>query len=156
MKINLGCGGDIKEGWENIDQYFQADKSVKKMDARNLDYENDSAEEIYAAHLLEHIPYEQTLITLREWYRVLAPEGKITVIVPDLDMNCKNWLGKGPEKYLKDILKAFYGSQSREGQFHHAGFNFETLRDVMSEAGFKNIKETTRDHPNHLWVVATK
>ena len=81
LKLHLGCGPTKLEGWVNID--FDPDLNPDVVaDVRNLPYEEDSVEEIYASHLLEHFGYEEPV--LEEWHRVLKPGGNITVIVPDV------------------------------------------------------------------------
>jgi predicted SAM-dependent methyltransferase len=81
LKLNLGCGKDIREGYENIDisvcDAFEA--IVKQMDVRRLDYPDNSADEIVAIDVLEHIEFWEIRATLHEWWRVLKPDGKLII-----------------------------------------------------------------------------
>jgi predicted SAM-dependent methyltransferase len=76
IKLNLGCGTDIREGWINIDSYERSNGTVN-MDITKLTYENNYADEICARDVLEHVTHRKTMDVLREWYRVLKPGGKI-------------------------------------------------------------------------------
>lgn len=55
------------------------------MDARKLNYPNNSIDLIYSAHVLEHFPHGEVPIVLKEWHRVLKNGGKVIVVVPNFD-----------------------------------------------------------------------
>lgn len=95
MKLNLGCGNDIRRGYTNVD-FFLGKEAIDKwqhdrgVDLREVDlskfpwpFEDKSANEILMLDFLEHFPYDQTHEILREAYRVLSPGGIIHVQVPD-------------------------------------------------------------------------
>jgi predicted SAM-dependent methyltransferase len=80
MKLNLGCGKDIKEGYVNCDIYPFTDK-VRKVDFNStLPFATDSIEEIYMAHALEHA--KDVDYTMRELYRILKYGGILKIKVP--------------------------------------------------------------------------
>ena len=74
LKLHLGCGRRIKNGWINIDLSPQADITL---DIREpLPFLANSCAMIYSEHFLEHIDYpESTQLFLKECYRVLEPGG---------------------------------------------------------------------------------
>ena len=78
-KLNLGCGGNIKKGWINIDLYSDG-PDIVKMDVRKLEYPDGFAEEIWAQMVIEHISWKETDDVLKEWYRVLKKGGRILVV----------------------------------------------------------------------------
>ena len=83
-RLNLGCGPvhfDQNEGWVNID-FDSAYAPDVVADVRQLPFEDNSIEEVYASHLLEHFSYDEPV--LEEWFRVLAKNGNITIVVPDI------------------------------------------------------------------------
>lgn len=54
MKLHIGCGNQYREGWVNID----IDPSVKSDwcgDIQETPFSDDTFEEIYSFHVLEHI-----------------------------------------------------------------------------------------------------
>lgn len=94
MKLNLGCGTDIREGYVNVD-FRQTHPSVVNVDLSKLPwpFEDESADEILMLDFLEHFPYSQTNSILIECHRVLTPSGSITIQVPDASILCNVILG---------------------------------------------------------------
>lgn len=94
MRINIGPGPHYQEGWTNVDveqvrDIFRADVYVE--DPMVLPFEDDSADEFYLAHILEHIPWEDVPTYITEVYRVLKPGGKAIIIGPDLIRGLELW-----------------------------------------------------------------
>src|SRR3972149_4441120 len=90
IKLVLGCGPLpkhpmhyrwIDDSWIFTDLYPQ-NPQVVKMDARKINYPDESVDALYASHLLEHLSFTETLNVLKEWRRVLKPGGKLTINVP--------------------------------------------------------------------------
>lgn len=50
-----------------------------------LPYDDGSVERVYAGHMMEHMPQEEAVEVVREWYRVLQPGGVLTVVGPDVN-----------------------------------------------------------------------
>ena len=57
MKLNLGCGDLILEGYNNCDLYNP--KADTKCDVTKLPFGNESVEEILAQHIIEHFDFHQ-------------------------------------------------------------------------------------------------
>ena len=72
MKLNLGCGNDIREGYVNVD-FRKTHPSVLQVDLSKFPwpFENDSVDEILMLDFLEHFPYAQTKRVLLECHRIL-------------------------------------------------------------------------------------
>lgn len=89
MKINLGCGDEILEGYENYD-LFSNDKRVKKLDLNSLPlpFEDSSVDEIKIFHILEHLDINP-LEFIRDCRRILKPNGFLHVKLP----TCSNTVG---------------------------------------------------------------
>ena len=56
MKLNLGCGSKILNGYTNVDKfdYYKAD-SVHDLEKFPYPFKNDSVNEILLSHILEKI-----------------------------------------------------------------------------------------------------
>lgn len=91
LKLNLGCGGDLKEGYINIDLYeplFITNDGGRQFLGVNIMHINNyfaanSVDEILASHVFEHLThYEVTTLLFKLW-GILAPRGELTIITPD-------------------------------------------------------------------------
>lgn len=81
MKLNIGCGRDIKEGWRNVDAMALPGVEVWNL-TRRWPVEDGSVDEILASHVVEHFDQQERCYVMNEAHRVLKPGGKMTVIVP--------------------------------------------------------------------------
>lgn len=80
MKLNLGCGKDIKKGWLNCD-YLPGEGVDKVFDASEpFPFDANIFDEVLASHVLEHIQNWPDVIL--ECHRVLKPNGMLEVRVP--------------------------------------------------------------------------
>lgn len=137
MKLHIGCGKKYLPGYKHLDviPYEHVDFEC---DARKLDIiANESVTEIYACHILEHIERGEVVGVLREWYRVLKPKGIIRIAVPDFEAVVHEYLiGKD----LPRFLGLLYGGQTYDYNFHHAAFDFLSLKRLMENAGFSSVE----------------
>lgn len=108
IKLNLGAGGIDYKGFLSVDMYDA--RANIPMNITKLDFADNSASEIMASHVFEHLnPYHSVPI-LQEWLRVLKPGGKLSMEMPDIEALCKSFL-KETDYYKKmGILNAVYGS----------------------------------------------
>jgi predicted SAM-dependent methyltransferase len=147
-RLHLGCGGIHLDGWCNVDVY--PNPAVDVIDDIRLltSFRDNSAREIYACHVLEHFGHEEIPPILRRWHEVLAPGGALRISVPDLDkivqIYQKNWEhfqteGNSP------WIGLFYGGQLDPFDYHKTGFNFNWLRFLLRNAGFRQIEEYPSD-----------
>jgi len=162
MRLHLGCGRIFKKGWENIDLYSDM-PGVIKMDIKKLEYPDKCADEILAQMVIEHVPRMECVPTLKEWCRVLKPDGLITIATSDLDGMVRDWLDKGHQVevngQIKDYiynLRGIFGQQNEPGQFHYNGFDFNYLKICLEKAGFDRVTLMPPDHPHHLWATARR
>jgi ubiquinone/menaquinone biosynthesis C-methylase UbiE len=138
-RINLGAGSDIRKGWCNVD--IRPGEGIDVVsDGTNLPFDDNSANKIYASDVLEHIMYAKVAETLKEWYRVLAPKGTITLKVPSLSTIAMHYVRH--DIGCKEFVRLVYGGQ-QEGNIanaHKSGFDPQYLSLLMKKAGFKIAK----------------
>ncbi len=107
LKLNLGCGPHLPNGWVNVDYALGAwiaklpvfstinkifkiinlnwsDKIYLHDLRRKFPWEDNSVDVVYSSHTLEHLSKSDGRHFLRECYRVLKPNGIIRIVVPDL------------------------------------------------------------------------
>lgn len=109
MKLNLGCGNQVVDGWINVDYFLGArlvkipgfslfnsvfrmfdmewDKRILLHDLTTpLPWGDGEASAIYTSHTLEHLNKEDGSALVHEAHRVLSPGGILRIIVPDLNV----------------------------------------------------------------------
>ncbi len=81
MKLNLGCGTDIKPGYVNLDLVpLKGVDVVCNLDKPPLPFKDNQFEGIYCRHVLEHV--DNFLPLIEELYRISKPEGIIRIEAP--------------------------------------------------------------------------
>jgi SAM-dependent methyltransferase len=82
MKINLGSGGQPREGYVNVDSNPKSPKVsvVHDLDAYPWPFESDCADEVYISHCLEHLADRNR--AMKEIHRILKPGGVLHALVP--------------------------------------------------------------------------
>lgn len=109
VKVELGSGPCGKPGFFHVDA-VQEGNVDHRADIRDLDFlSNDSVDELYSAHAVEHISYTEIDKVLVEWYRVLKPGGRLTIKMPDLDFLCRAYVEgiHSPEETMIAIFGGF-------------------------------------------------
>jgi predicted SAM-dependent methyltransferase len=135
-------------------------------------FEDDSFDQIYASHVVEHFDYYNQLVeTLREWFRVLAPNGTLSVSVPDLDVLARLFVDRTllsvQDRFL--VMRMIFGGHIDKYDYHLVGLNEEFLTGYLQAAGFTDMRrvadfglfeDTSRlklkEVPISLNMVATK
>ena len=146
-RLNIGAGNYPLSGFINMDVYeFPGVDLI--CNALNLPMEDNSLDEIYMGHSLEHNTIKEARKILKECLRVLKPEGKIGIVVPEKDLTPKNMI-KG-DSFKGQPYKA-----------HHSYWTLKMLKDEVKKAGFENIEEINIDTYPHLvarphWQVGVK
>ena len=78
VKLNLGCGTDVREGYVNMDH--NPLPGVVLAASEFLPFKAHAFDEVYASHVLEHV--ENFEWTMGEIWRVLCHEGRLVAVVP--------------------------------------------------------------------------
>lgn len=138
MKLNLGCGGEHKKGYLNIDA-FDDTIADKIMSAINLELDDNSVEEILMSQLIEHFGIARTIFALSECFRVLVPSGKLIIETPDINTSFKIYLD-GEREDRKNILPWIYGVDI-PGMQHRFCFPEDLLEEELGKIGFTSIKK---------------
>lgn len=144
MTRRLHIGGTVaREGWEVLNA-IPAEWVDHVGRAEDLSrFADRTFAEVYASHVLEHLSYQSALpAALAEWHRVLAPDGRLMVSVPDLDTLCELYTSRdvlGPEQRFA-VMRMMFGGQVDPFDFHCVGLNEELLTSYLSGAGFSAIR----------------
>ncbi len=136
MKLNIGCGKKYDPNYCNIDLYEDL-VADKLMSAFNLEFDDNTCDEIKAIHIIEHLSFFETIYALSEFFRVLEPNGNLILETPDLEKTCHHYLKANGEQ-KKEILGWFFGIPHK-GLQHKICFPPFLLKELLSNAGFRSI-----------------
>jgi predicted SAM-dependent methyltransferase len=138
IKLNIGAGGDIKEGWRNMDIMFAPPDYIDI--TKPLPFDGNSVDFIYTSHTVEHTTTPDAVRFFAEALRVLKPEGTLRVAIPSADKIYD--LADGA--YLKWHGQSGFGDGSKRGAVrsilldhgHLSAWNHSVLEACLFAAGF--------------------
>jgi len=149
IKLAFGTGHiDMhKQGYINVDIRSFPHIDVQCDLSKKLPLKDDYADEILAHSLLEHFPmgdydniarpYANTIRILKEWIRVLKPEGVLILKVPNIKGLASCYLNNKIEIF--EFFNYLYGGQDYPENTHLAGFDTKTMQFCLHIAGFSHI-----------------
>ena len=151
VKLNLGCGSDVRPGWVNVDK-FPCDNQVVQADFPILPFASGYADEILLSHVLEHFGFKDGETLCAEMARVLKPGGVAHIEVPDIAWCAAQFLGAPePQSYTDPandyntqhkwglFAMSLWGDQHNEGLFHKWGYTAHRLCYLLQHVGFAEI-----------------
>lgn len=157
MKLNLGCGKYIYEGFDNLD-LGSNHPDVINQDITDLsNYPDGSVEEVIAFDVLEHFPLKDVLRVLAEWCRTIMPGGKIQIKTTSSEIIFDIHYQQAKQGIIswERFSQILYGSQTTPYMFHYVCFQFDWLKEMLEECGMENVKFIKRCNMCML-VEATK
>lgn len=81
VKLNLGCGKDIRPGWINVDKIeLDGVDIVHDLDMFPYPFDDNSVDYILMNHTLEHL--DDVVRVMEECHRILKPNGRLEIVVP--------------------------------------------------------------------------
>ncbi len=152
MRLHLGCGKrNFGKDWVHIDC---ADyPHIVSYDVKNLPFKDDSCELVYASHVMEYFDREEAILVLNEWRRVLKPNGKIRLAVPDFRAMATLYISG--KFNLQSFLGPLYGKMvpvSCGAIYHKTVYDFESLRLLMNEVGFRDVERYDWRETEHAHI----
>ncbi len=85
MKLNLGCGSKILNGYTNVDKFdYYNPNIVHDLEKFPYPFDENSVEEIILSHVLEHIGQDPDIFNeiIKEFYRICKNDAIINIAVP--------------------------------------------------------------------------
>ena len=150
MKFNVGCGWrDFGDDWVHVDggDYKHLDSDDIYLDK----YEVESADLIYASHVIEYFDREEVINLLNCWKEILKPGGILRVAVPDFSQMVSLYI-KGYNEYkLEDFLGPLYGKMEmgKETIYHRTAYDFNSLKTLLESVGMKEVKKYNWEETEH-------
>ena len=145
MKIHLACGRHVLDGWVNVDLVkhpsAKKDPELLGVNVDSLPFDDCSADEIMGIHIFEHFYQWEIPALLAEWSRVLKPNGKLILEMPDVVKAAKNLI-KDPQN-LQEAMYPLYGDCMLKDPLmcHKWGWTYQTIDPFLKDAGFSKMKE---------------
>ncbi|MFP4107123.1 MAG: class I SAM-dependent methyltransferase [Phycisphaerae bacterium] len=137
VRIHIGCGDTELPGFWNIDarplRHVHYVQSACPLDM----FDDESADLIYASHVLEHFSLQGAEQALAEWHRVLRPEGVLRLAVPDYGVLAEIYAQTGD---IRRIRGALMGGQNYPGNFHQSVYDERLLGDLLRSVGFEEVR----------------
>ena len=147
MKLNLGSGTGLSAKAFSTAGYVNIDRQTGG-EVYPLAYPDESAETVRASHVLEHLPWRQTLDAIRDWVRVLKPGGVLKIAVPDFEWIARQYLAEvdGDAECVPHLTAYLLGSQTDENDYHKAIFDRRGLKHGLELAGLVDVEEWPGDN----------
>jgi predicted SAM-dependent methyltransferase len=163
IKINIGCGLSGIRGWHNLDNSPTVTLSripvlnrllktptwprdVRRYDVRTgLPYRDGSVRCIYSSHTFEHFTQAESLGIARECHRVLAPDGILRIVVPDLQLIVRDYVADQTPRAAQTFLSRLSLDHSWQdflhpGSNHSQMFDARALVHMLHTAGFQRVE----------------
>jgi predicted SAM-dependent methyltransferase len=177
--LHIGCGPQRKasttqgfntDAWTelrlDIDESVQPDIVGTMTDMSAV--ADDSVDAIFSSHNIEHLYPHDVPLALKEFIRVLRPDGFAVITCPDLKPVCAlvaedrlvepaYQSAAGPIAPL-DIMYGHRASMARGNLYmaHRCGFTEKVLSATLQSAGFAIVASMARPAAFDLWAIASK
>lgn len=143
QRLNLGCGGDIKPGFLNVD--------LKKRDGvdlvaniMELQFTPETFTEIFLGDILEHLYVSQAGKLLRNCYGWLKSQGTVAIHTTNLPFLASQLADGGDytDPVHFEALKWVYGitpagESDSPYMVHYWGYSRESLTYLLKQIGFR-------------------
>ncbi len=153
VKLHLGCGGERWLDFVNVDlhPHDEAKRDESRngciadvfADMRNLGLPDQSIDEIFTSHTIDHFTRWEAIDMLRDWYRMLKPGGLMVIEAADFN-RCVLWLFHPSRRKRQLARNQFYGNQWDRIDFetHRYVWSSRELQTVLREIGFGHVEST--------------
>lgn len=148
MKLHLGCGKHVLDGWINIDAAASRGGKPPDIiaDLRKIPMPDGCADTAMAIHVIEHFYRWEVPAVLAEWRRLLCPGGILVLECPDV-LKCAAELLRNPNSGLDGPkgdqmhMWGVYGDPGHKDPLmcHRWGWHPATLARELKLAGFRNV-----------------
>jgi len=139
LRLNLGSGSGRMAGFYNVDINSDFKPDFLCDLNQGLPFPDDSVDEIYAAHVIEHFSYHRVSWVLADWIRALKSGGKLTIRCPDFEWVCRSYIS-GEVGYLRAIQLLYGGQTIKDFDTHYTALDFQWLLGQLTYHGCKDIK----------------
>lgn len=155
LRLNIGCGRHPLIEFTNIDSAADMPADFCAT-VPPLPYGDESVNEIFAGHYLEHLTQIEASAFLGECYRCLKTGAKLGLVVPDTREVMRRFLD--PTSYARiefptsvwhdlhdlDEVCALFLYSTAQDSHHQWSYDLTSLRRLLERHGFKVTGEINR------------
>lgn len=150
VKLHIGCGWrDFGKDWIHIDngdyEHLDYKTDVSKLDM----FEDNSADLIYASHVIAYFNRDEIVSVFNEWNRVLKSGGILRLATPDAESMIELYVdGKIA---LEEMLGPLYGKMKMDSIdiYHRTTYDFKSLKKVLNFCGFEDVNRYNWQETEH-------
>ena len=148
-KLHLGCFHKKIHGFINVDIRGDINPDLVDDVFKLENVENNSVDLIYCCHVLEHAKRQEAKDAMARWFEVLKPGATLRLSVPDLEAAFEHYICY---KDLKTLECFLYGSQKHDYDFHYTGWDFNSVENDLTEAGFSSVERYDWRDTEHFYI----
>lgn len=166
-RLHVGCGLVLLKDWLNVlYEPRQEYGRIKELDGRlRLNFNllktwpvNDNTIDFIAgSHFIEHLDLNAGIAFLKESFRVMKPGGVIRLSCPDLEIYAKNYVDRNMVFFDNALIREWCAFSRADtpgeilaakaydsGGSHKWFYDFDSLKHILSLAGFQEIRKCGR------------
>ena len=155
--LDLGCGPNTNAAFINLDYLWHPKVDLCWDVARGLPFADGSLLGVFSEHCLEHFSRPEAKRLLCEIRRILAPGGRLRLVVPDAELYLRTYVqqlaGDRSVRFpyqeaeavdpdwtpAMSVNRVYY--QDRDSPFgHRTMFDFQMLRTLLRGCGFTDAE----------------
>jgi SAM-dependent methyltransferase len=145
VSLNVGSGSNRRQDYISVDLYDDAADEHWDIGKRWV-YSDETVDNIYACHVIEHLSREEFKVFTEEAKRVLKRGGQLEIRCPDIEKVCKLIIA---DPYILLNHQRLYGLQINDGEYHKSGYNNILLQEAFHP--FKSeILSPSSDYELHM------
>ena len=139
MKLNMGCGTDIRDGYVNLDIVKKEGVDVvHNLNKYPYPFDDNTFDEVIVDNVLEHL--DNTIKAIEEIYRLCKNNAKVYIAVPNY--NAYHFFSNPQHKLFFnyetfDFLSQNKGKEAKEGLNHYTKAKFDVIKKSVN--GFRLI-----------------
>lgn len=105
-----------------------------------LSYPDNSVDEIICIQTFEHLSRGEAGQSLRRWYEILKPGGRLLIDVPDFERLALGLIREADDQKRAWYYRMLFGSQKNTGAFHKDGYDVHKLLSLLEQHGFVGVR----------------
>lgn len=136
VNLNYGCGRFKLQGFVNIDisPIYNPDQCIDCISHMEKQKSN-SVDNIYAGHVLEHLPYPDLHKFYKEVKRILKPTGQFIMTVPNIENAIKMYNNRELNPGQLDLIA--FGDRQSVHEYHQTVWCERRIREHAIQYGFE-------------------